>query len=373
MGSGPRGEYKATLPTYPDGHEVVPQYDQHGRQLVAVSLNDYADDSAFTVDSDMVIGIGFLADDTAPDSVDEDDIGIPRMSLNRNVYTQIRDAAGNERGLNVNASNEIGTEEHNSVDIKTAVELIDDAVYIDDADWTDDTSKHLLVGGLYQTTPQTITDGDVGPFQVDSHGNLKVVLASSTVDDIQEEDEPHSSGDYGSFALAVRNDVLGSLVDTDGDYAPFQVDADGALYVSISDMGSVVGQVDSQHSLSVVLASDHGSLPPTNESITETTASQDLSSAAMSEVTSIGADFRLNYVTLHFDAATTETVTISVDANEGANYDTVLIEEDLNAETDFFWQPDGNLDFLSGNEVKVEVTDDNGANTAYLVISTESR
>ena len=48
-------------------------------------------------------------------------------------------------------------------DALTALQLIDDAVYADDADWTDGTSKHLLVGGLYQSSEQSITDGDVGP------------------------------------------------------------------------------------------------------------------------------------------------------------------------------------------------------------------
>lgn len=59
-------------------------------------------------------------------------------------------------------------------DALTALQLIDDAIYVDDADWTDSTSKHMLVGGLYQSTPQTVTDGDVAPFQVDSNGNLKI-------------------------------------------------------------------------------------------------------------------------------------------------------------------------------------------------------
>ena len=54
----------------------------------------------------------------------------------------------------------------------TALALIDDIVYVDDADWTDSSSKHALVGGLYQETPQTVTTGDVAPFQIDSHGNI---------------------------------------------------------------------------------------------------------------------------------------------------------------------------------------------------------
>jgi hypothetical protein len=56
----------------------------------------------------------------------------------------------------------------------TALQLIDDAVYVDDADWTDGASKHLLVGGLYQSAPQTVTDGDVAPFNIDANGALHV-------------------------------------------------------------------------------------------------------------------------------------------------------------------------------------------------------
>jgi hypothetical protein len=46
------------------------------------------------------------------------------------------------------------------------------------------------------------------------------------------EDDPHTTGDLGTQVLAVRSDAGGSLVDTDGDYAPLQVDANGALRVT---------------------------------------------------------------------------------------------------------------------------------------------
>lgn len=45
------------------------------------------------------------------------------------------------------------------------------------------------------------------------------------------EDAAHASGDLGQFMLAVRNDVEGSMVGADGDYAPLQVDALGRLRV----------------------------------------------------------------------------------------------------------------------------------------------
>lgn len=61
----------------------------------------------------------------------------------------------------------------------TALQLIDDTVYVDDADWTDSTSKHMLVGGLYQSTPQTVTDGDVGPFNMTASGAMHVAVQNT--------------------------------------------------------------------------------------------------------------------------------------------------------------------------------------------------
>jgi len=54
-----------------------------------------------------------------------------------------------------------------------------DSVYVDDADWSDGSSKHTLIGGIYQSTPQSITDGDTGPLQVNANGNLIVDLSAT--------------------------------------------------------------------------------------------------------------------------------------------------------------------------------------------------
>ena len=48
------------------------------------------------------------------------------------------------------------------------------------------------------------------------------------------EDAAHTSADTGNFVLGVRNDTLAALGGTDGDYVPFQMNSDGALYVAIS-------------------------------------------------------------------------------------------------------------------------------------------
>lgn len=65
------------------------------------------DDAAFTPATDRVLMVGAEFDDATPDPVDEGDAGAIRMSGRRELYTQIRDAEGNERGVAVTASNEL--------------------------------------------------------------------------------------------------------------------------------------------------------------------------------------------------------------------------------------------------------------------------
>jgi hypothetical protein len=65
------------------------------------------DDAAFTPATSKIVMAGAEFDDSTPDSVDEGDGGALRMSANRNLYVRIRDNAGNERGLNIDANGEM--------------------------------------------------------------------------------------------------------------------------------------------------------------------------------------------------------------------------------------------------------------------------
>lgn len=49
----------------------------------------------------------FLFDDSSPTSITENSFGFGRMSANHNQYVTIRDGAGNERGLNIDASGQL--------------------------------------------------------------------------------------------------------------------------------------------------------------------------------------------------------------------------------------------------------------------------
>ena len=171
----------------------------------------------------------------------------------------------------------------------TALELIDDAVFVDDADWTDNTSKHINVGGVYQSVPHTVTDGDVTPFLTDANGRqIVAAIQSGTWDEVGINDSGNSITVDGTVAVtgvstvaeqqtqtthlatiagdttdietaveliddtvatlgtttytettskglvigAVRRDANTSLVDTTNEVAPLQVNATGELKVA---------------------------------------------------------------------------------------------------------------------------------------------
>lgn len=61
----------------------------------------------------------------------------------------------------------------------TALQLIDDAVYVDDADWTADTSKHMLSGAVTQVATTANTDGDTTPLTTNAMRELRVATNES--------------------------------------------------------------------------------------------------------------------------------------------------------------------------------------------------
>jgi hypothetical protein len=140
--------------------------------------------------------------------------------------------------------------------IKTSVELIDDAVYADDADWTDDTSKHILTGGVYQSAVHTVTDGDVSPMQVDIGGRTIIVGAKA-----------HDAAVAGSpVTIGGKALALGSAttdVSTAGDAANLISTMGGRLYVCSAHPNRVYGCVadhnTAQANHSVIAASGSAS------------------------------------------------------------------------------------------------------------------
>lgn len=69
------------------GDYIVPQYSANGEAWVRTQ-GELADDAAFTVGTTRVQPVGYMADSTSTDSVDEGDIGAARMTLDRRQIVQ---------------------------------------------------------------------------------------------------------------------------------------------------------------------------------------------------------------------------------------------------------------------------------------------
>lgn len=181
-----------------------------------------ADNSAVTFGTTALTPSGFVFDDVSPNAVTENRVAIPRMSANRNIYGTIRDAAGNERGANVNASNELNTSANTELPAAAAL--------------ADATANPTVPGvGSYSmcwngTTWDRCSKATAGAGVVDS-GTQRITWASDAPG-IKAEDSAHTTADPGMVTLTKRTDTAATSAGTDGDYATLNTDATGRVWAN---------------------------------------------------------------------------------------------------------------------------------------------
>ena len=117
----------------------------------------------------------------------------------------------------------------------TALQLSDNVVYVDDADFTDGTSSLGLVGCVAESAgPSTVTEGDIGACAMTLNRAVKVTLYNSSGTELttteEAEDGAHTDGDLGPVVMSRRIDVAASSAGTTGDYAVFNTDALGQIW-----------------------------------------------------------------------------------------------------------------------------------------------
>lgn len=204
------------------------------------------DDAAFTPATSRVMMVGAEFDDTTPDSVNEGDGGAIRMSANRNLYTTIRDAAGNERGLNVDANGAIGVT-HTTLSVTGGgaeasalrVTLASDStgvVSVDDngASLTVDNATLSVTGGGVESGALrvTIANDSTGVVSVDDNGGALTVDNAGTFAVQAAVDElPAAASLTDNFANPTTTNIAAMNMVWDGstwDRAP-GTSADGTL------------------------------------------------------------------------------------------------------------------------------------------------
>lgn len=141
----------------------------------------YVDDGAFVIGTDKVNAQGFLADETATDSVDEGDIGLARMTLTRIQLATIDDGAGNR--LTIDGSGFITSNINGTVTVSATDLDIRDLAHTQDSVALGD-GTGVLVDVLDSTIDAlyvAITDGtDALAINADGSINVNVTAAAGT-------------------------------------------------------------------------------------------------------------------------------------------------------------------------------------------------
>lgn len=155
-------------------------------------------------------------------------------------------ADGDYASFFVNNSGELWVKDADTLAQLVTIDAVLDSIKVDTGNM--DTSLNAI-----EASAASI-DADTSTIAGDTTSIDSILTALSKA-----EDAVHGSGDQGIMQLAVRNDSEGSLVDTDGDYAPLQVDSSGRLRVVGADTGvpdtAVENQVVSVGDTAVELAS----------------------------------------------------------------------------------------------------------------------
>ena len=164
------GKYESSPTTYGDGDAVPFLTDANGRLQTNLTISyEFTDDAAFTVGTSKVAAIGAMADEAATDSVDEGDIGIPRMTLDRKLIVSVPDTI--------------------TVDLGATDNAVLDAIAASLVDVETNTDFGAVVGGGTEATALrvTIANDSTGVLTIDDGGGAitvdgTVVVSSITAD-----------------------------------------------------------------------------------------------------------------------------------------------------------------------------------------------
>jgi hypothetical protein len=176
------------------------------------------DDAAFAPATGSVLMVGAEFDDAAPDSVDEGDGGALRMSANRSLYVNLRDNAGNERGLNIDAGGALAATQSGTWNVGTVTTVTTVAAV-------------TAISNALPAGNNNIGDVDVA----------SVVPGTGATNLGKAIDTALGATDTGVLAMGVRDDALAALTEADGDVTVLRTNSRGAQWVVPDGNVTVVG------------------------------------------------------------------------------------------------------------------------------------
>lgn len=178
-------------------------------------------------------------DDVAPTSITENQFGNMRISANRNLYTTIRDAAGNERGLNVDASGNIAVTQSGN----WTARIVGNAGVALDAATGSAIPANALLTGLSDGTNIVAARQAVNALN-SSSGGLQGVALAAQFDDVS----PTSitENNFGNIRISQNRNLYSTIRDAAGNERGVNVNASNQMSVSVDNIASgtnIIGKV----------------------------------------------------------------------------------------------------------------------------------
>jgi hypothetical protein len=257
-------DFKSHLPvqTHKDGADFTPSSDY------VVGVGGYESSAgdvlmaAVTASREWLVSNATLesivyAEDSAHTTADA---GAFILAVRNDTLGTLAGTDGDYTPFQVNASGELYVKDSSAnttlTSIDTNITTLAGTVYAEDsAHTTADTGVFVLSVRHDADTSLVDTDGDYAPLQLDANGKLKVNADAVLTNLEKAEDSAHVSGDYGIMALAVRNDAGTVLAGTDGDYIPLTTNAYGALRVTVTDPSASAVEMDDYQTSAAVAVS----------------------------------------------------------------------------------------------------------------------
>ena len=186
----------------------------------------------------------------------------------------------------------------------------------------------------------TDLDGDYASFKVNALGEL-YVRGNMNLDIEVEEDAAHVSGQKGLMPLAVRNDLHAEMTDADGDYSPLTTDKSGAMRVTVVD--------PTQSNTEVI-------------DFQTTVALAATASADHDYTVAVGSTLKIDEII----ASASGRIKVEILADGAPK----LVKFNSTANPNVEWGPEGKLELAAGTVLKITIT--NLENQAQDVYSTST-
>ena len=235
--------YADTTPVSSDGDYQAFCFDANGNLKVNIKAGagsggtSMVDDAAFTPASSAVTPAGFAYLGFTPDAVDDQDIGVARMSQNRNQYVQIRDGSDNERGATVSPGGALYVriaESLSTLSMQSEGRVAHDGVI--------GSNPQTIAGKAYATEPSNVNaDNDVCLLWCDRAGRLHVISEGQVAHDAAIAGNPAPIGGRASAALPTPVSADGDAVYLWADrYGRMVTASDGTVANDVADSGNPV-------------------------------------------------------------------------------------------------------------------------------------